>query len=253
MRAVKIINYRTWKEFKADYVSTLYSKKRHFIRDMYLFRGQSMADYQLITSFDRTYQRIDSASRNKIANDLWAEFKKEMLMSMDNLNEIEWIALAQHSGVPTRLLDWSESPYVAAFFAFSGVASINYNLEDSCVSIWVLNRHRSDIWNVESGVQIVDVSPISNARLRNQEGHFTLSKTPFASLEEYVDYFCKSETLHDSEKFPLLQMNIPASEATVALSDLDAMRIRYSTLFPDTHGAAQTAKMRVAMRSLMSS
>ena len=43
------------------------------------------------------------------------------------------------------------------------------------------------VWSREMGVEIVTTPALDNIRLRNQGGKFTLSRTPFATLEEYVE------------------------------------------------------------------
>jgi len=196
------------------------------------------ADWHLDTSFDRQYPALNNTERQKVATELLDAFRESLAEHalMDNLDGNEFVALAQHHGLPTRLLDWSESPYIAAYFAFS--EALMSREEETSVAVWVLDTE-SPIWAEESGVAILTVHSSSNLRLRNQYGRFTLSKTPFKTLEEYV-IACDGGNA-------LRQIVLPASEAPKALSDLDVMGINSSRLFPDISGCARNARMKVAV------
>ena len=77
--------------------------------------------------------------------------------------------------------------------------------------------------------------------MRNQSGRFTLSRTPFRSLEEYTSQF-------RSDASALSQCILPACEAGAALADLDAMGINSHHLFPDLGGLAGLVAMRVSLQ-----
>lgn len=68
---------------------------------------------------------------------LLARFKQSaaMLISRRPENEFDWIFLMQHHGVPTRLLDWTENPLVALYFA---VLAKDPEIEKSDASFWIL-------------------------------------------------------------------------------------------------------------------
>jgi hypothetical protein len=147
------------------------------------------------------------------------------------------LALAQHYGLPTRLLDWTESPYVAAFFAYNSRAL--WGETDQHVCIWVLDTS-DPIWSAQYGVEVLNVALTGNNRLRNQSGRFTLARTPFASLEEYVA--AHGETGHSLRKFLL-----PGNDWPKALADLDAMGINHARVYPEIEGAAQMALFLTVM------
>jgi hypothetical protein len=236
-----VISYRGWQEFKRDLLLELFEGGR-FRRGRYLFRGAGDADWQLITAFDRTFAALPMEQRMAV----WGRLIAEWRVSCEDAGVPERVtsderslwALGQHHGLPTRMLDWSISPYVAAFFAFREHL-LSHPQSHLQVAVWVL--HLNDpVW-AGPGVELVGPAALENIRLRNQGGRFTLCRAPFASLEEYVGRFAGGPAL--------TKCVIPASDAHVALGDLDAMGITNYDLFPDLTGLAELATMRACLEA----
>ncbi|MCC7014945.1 MAG: FRG domain-containing protein [Planctomycetes bacterium] len=233
-------HFPRWTDFKAAFAAELFSDGL-FRRGRYLFRGHADASWRLESTFDRAFKNHSKAVRLTIANKLIAHFRQfleEQRLALDVLdNEQRLLALGQHFGLPTRLLDWSESPYVAAFFAFHNTAL--WGASDSNVVIWALDTEHA-IWSREYGVEIVDGSTLGNDRIRNQSGRFTLSRTPYANLEEYV-------AAHGDGGHPLRRFLLPAREARAVLADLESMRIHHATVYPEVSGCAYAALFRAVV------
>lgn len=101
------------------------------------FRGQLDASWMLSTVLERSGQRQEtSPSLSKIEQEIIEEFKRRahhFLPAPPPLeNLIEWMALIQHFGGPTRLLDFTRSFYVAAFFAVERASAES--------AIWCVNH-----------------------------------------------------------------------------------------------------------------
>jgi hypothetical protein len=106
----------------------------------FIFRGQPVIDWQLIPSFCR---HLPDNYPPQFATDIemkaLLEFRRKALLYLDAKflpdvhDGIEWFHLMQHYSAPTRLLDWTFSPYVALYFA------VNQNVgKDGAV--WAFNR-----------------------------------------------------------------------------------------------------------------
>lgn len=237
--AVRTISYSGWVEFKRDLFLELYPGGT-FQRGKYLFRGAGDADWQLSTAFDRRFAGIGLPARMRLWDELITEWRQGCVDagvpdSVTGDDRALW-ALGQHHGLPTRMLDWSMSPYVAAFFAFrSHLMAMTGNREQ--VAVWVLHLEHP-VWT-GNGVEIVAAAALANQRLRNQVGRFTLCRAAVGCLEEYVERLAGSTAL--------TRCLLPAHEAAGALGDLDAMGITDHELFPDLTGLADLATMRAAL------
>lgn len=243
MAEYKKIACESWQHFKSHSIPELCGKGP-FQRGVYLFRGHGSSQWSLMSVFDRKYMGISRKKKVKMADELVDNFQKEAEgLDVDKTvwsDKISRLALAQHFGVPTRLLDWTESPYIASFFAFAGIA-LNPNPEQF-VSVWCLNT-QSDVWSSDSGAEVLEVPTYGNERLRSQLGKFTLLKTAVDSLEEYVQGFPEDDGA-------LTQFLLPSSDALIALADLDVMGINYSRLFVGLEGCALSAALRMRFKDL---
>src|ERR1700688_579806 len=103
-------------------VSELFERLQSFNEAKWAFRGQG-TDRVLAASIERV------AIKPGIAEDyVMREFRRrahQYAAEVPRDDDLEWLALMQHHGAPTRLLDWTRSPHVAAFFAAQSSNSEN--------------------------------------------------------------------------------------------------------------------------------
>jgi FRG domain len=239
---VRVISYGSWAEFRRDLFVELY-EGGPFDAGRYLFRGVADANWTLRPAFDRRFEAVPAGARVELWERVladWREGCEELRVPPSVLaDERELAALGQHHGLPTRLLDWTTKPYVAAYFAFRDHL-VNRGGRYEHVAVWALHA-RDPVWRRTHGVELVTAPVVDNLRLRNQGGRFTLSRAPFDTLEEYVERF--------ATEVALTKCVLPAAEAEPALSDLDSMGITSFELFPDLTGLATRTAMRAALRA----
>lgn len=247
----------------------------------YIFRGQQNSKWELESSYDRSIHKKVGVTEQSLLESF--RFSASTL-GLTNLpsSRLGWLALMQHLGGPTRLLDFSFSPFIAAYFAFEPCFTSFYYQNDSneMVSIWAVNflmlQYQFDLEHISVLKNAVDrayeshyfnddeydilmnnhnifdascflCSPImGNNRLVNQQGVFLSHNSNKQSLFEILTI-----AKYNNDQFSDLvyQINIPKKETYKVLKYLFNMNIKPSILFPGLDGIAEEAKMKHLLNS----
>lgn len=235
----KELYYHSWTQLKSEIVGDI-CKNDIFPNNRYIFRGQRNEVWKLTASFDRCYGNIPFEQRKKMEKNLIHEFRKmcvewERKENFKKYDDLQVMTAGQHYGLPTRLLDWSYSLYVSAFFAF-----VDARDDASNVAIWIIDKEH-EIWQGEYGVSVETCRIDENVRQKYQYGIFTLNKSPEKTIEDYVDVCARNYNVEGA----LWKVVIPVAERRVVLSDLEMMGINYFNLYRGMEGCALNAVLKV--------
>jgi hypothetical protein len=229
----------SWPEYKA-HVAALKGRR-------YLFRGQD-GPWRLRTSFHRTgradLNRYLNEDIKGLLNHLSARTKH--FFRLDVPDELgAFFNLVQHHGYPTPLLDWTYSPYVAAFFAYRRAPRKQNcpTVTDRKVRIHVLDlkwREHYQQWLYllfpAPQVSIAEFISIENERMIPQQAASTLS-----SVDDIEGYIRSKET---AEKKYLSAIDLSIEERDAVMEDLSYMGITAGSLFPGIDGACEELRER---------
>jgi len=132
---VSEVRVGSWPELHEVLYGESWNAQLGRFRSPFVFRGQSRADAKLTTTLQRLGGDIRVVERHLLRN-----FRKYAYNSgVDRDLAWYWLAVGQHHGLPTRLLDWTSSPLVAMHFA---TASEGQSGEDGV--IWMVNFARAN-------------------------------------------------------------------------------------------------------------
>lgn len=239
---------KSWAEFKA------WAAMSREADGAMLFRGHGDSRYRLST----TLHRMGRTRLERYCFETLPKFKAEAEAILDqkiNLNDGDdysmALGLAQHHGLPTPLLDWTRSAYVAAFFAFSDVIEKAASIQPSHVRVYALTREFVTrmahpvitVPFIPPYVSALSVAPRKNPRMSAQQGEFLV--TNIADLEGFL---CRTYP-----KGALIAADIPASCAIEALEDLSFMGLSAATMFPGLDGLCRNLKHQMLFKQVVPS
>lgn len=196
-------------------------------RGRWIFRGNANKYFDLKPSVGRDLH--SSKSRARYESSLFDIFCREARGFLDHIcahipsSKWEWLSLAQHHGLPTRLLDWTYNPLVALYFAtsaYEGLDGAFYGLKSTA-----RQPKETSPFEIANPVKYrpITITP----RIRAQEGLFVACADVEAPLDQRLRNGWKMESYV-----------IPSDNKPTILYDLFRLGIHASSLFPDVDGLA---------------
>ena len=158
----------------------------------------------------------------------------------DSFYEWDWLALAQHYGLPTCLLDWSADAEVALYFA---VANREYDCCDGAIYIFqdptaiARNAPLNGIQNVRR-YRAYRHSHFTDLRVKRQKGELTLQPDRTTDL---------SEQLGGDKRQKLEKIIIPKERKAEIRSSLRDKEITHSFLFPGLDGLCRQIRSELGI------
>jgi hypothetical protein len=200
----------------------------------WVFRGVAKQSYRLVPGIGRPDARKNSDQENlpyesQRERALLEEFKRQRNETFGSLSDAGVMAVGQHHGLATRLLDWSQSLFAAAYFA-TEYAGENSD-EDACI-YGLRGAERleqpEDPFSVPDGEIRLFWPPHAAPRIVAQRGLFTVHGSPHVPFEPLQD-----------SPIQLRRWLLPRGELFKIKLALDTAGINRAALFPDTDGIAK--------------
>lgn len=261
MHYVKEVSVKDWESFEARATGTLEDfKVRRAAGNGYfsdpLFRGHADRSFSLVTTLERFSTKPWSVKRYhelmlSIAPDVISLTSKDWGLDQAQIVDegsygpppgYEFMIYLRHHGFPSPLLDWTSSPYVAAFFAFAP----RPNLGCEAVTIYELLEHLGQgKEGSPSKAHIIGLGPnaLTHERHYIQQCQYTICKK---RVDDSYLYCNHEDALHDRviAQDQFTKYIIPITERDRFLRKLESMDIHAYSLFHDESSLLQTLAYR---------
>jgi hypothetical protein len=254
---------RSWNELQNALYEDAWNMELGRFRSRCAFRGLSDIDYRLETTLMRLGGTFAELERHLLRN--FKKYAHRDVVSRDSV--WHWMAVAQHFGLPTRLLDWTYSPFCAMHFATSNIEKF-----DTDGVIWAVNyvkTHRllpdSLRFQLErEGANVFTVEMLSESvdslkeLVRLSEGRFTIFFEPPSIDDRIANQFAFFSAMSDPEVLldDWLDMHpglarkiiIPAALKWEIRDKLDQANITERVLFPGLDGLSKWLRRHYSPR-----
>jgi hypothetical protein len=253
---VEEIRVGSWAELQDALFAGAWQESLGRFRSDFAFRGRNDAREELVTSLQRLGGDVVALERHLLRN--FRRYAQRAAVPFDST--WNWLALGQHHGLPTRLLDWTHSPLVALHFVTSderqyerdGVvwmvdyvrahdeapAPLRAELERAAMNVFTAES----LGNVAAGLRELEEldgefalflePPSLDERIVNQYALFSLMSRPDARLDAWL------------EERPQLvrRVVLPAALKWEVRDKLDQANVTERVLFPGLDGLSRWLK-----------
>lgn len=270
---MKQIDLNSWSEFPdavqkvrqeyGTFSRELENGKKYEAKNDILFRGNADANWPLLTTLERktdkkfsvmSYMELATRFSNELESitgnrwkipdhpDLIQEVEQRQDFMRIHLPAYDYLVYLRQHGFPSPLLDWTESPYIAAYFAFLD----DLKSEQVCVYAFIERPNRT-----KGGM---DGAPL----IRVMGKYVTTTKRHFAQKAWYTvaaewsgtpkrHTFCEHSRVFDrasDKQDVLIKITMPTSDRLKALADLNDFNMNHFTLFQTEEALVKAMEIR---------
>jgi hypothetical protein len=230
----------------AEYIDLVKNQEHQHV-SQWLFRGHGNDSYTLTPSLFRIDRKESWANWDRIEDYIMNQFRTEStpFLKSEPKDEIEWLTMAQHYGLPTRLLDWSTNPLVSLYFALENYKS------DKDSSVWMYGlSSTNNCWGESTWIakkinlsgniceNIIFPKHI-DSRITNQSGCFTIHEIP----ERDKEFVPINENPRIFDRF--FKVIIKAENKLDILNELYYLGIHKGFIYPGLEGLTSKIKYEI--------